>query len=267
MHQQAKERIERAIAQVSAEFPFPGYMVPEISFGHGKYSNIAATVERYLQPGARILDFGCGPCDVTAVLQCLGYSCAGTDDLNDVWHQETENLAKIKSFIEATGIDFKIASESGLPFQPGSFDMVMLNDVLEHLHDSPRELLNGLLELLSPRGILFITVPNAVNVRKRLAVLRGQTNLPPFASYFWYQGRWRGHIREYVRSDLVQLAEFLGLEILEIRGCDHMLDKVPPVLLRPYLLLTKYFDSLKDSWLLVARKKEDWRPAAELAKS
>jgi len=48
MHQQAKERIERAIAQVSAEFPFPGYMVPEISFGHGKYSNIAATVERYL---------------------------------------------------------------------------------------------------------------------------------------------------------------------------------------------------------------------------
>jgi SAM-dependent methyltransferase len=266
MHQQAKDRINQAIAQVTNDFPFPGYMIPEIVFGHGKYSNIAATAERYLQPGSRILDFGCGPCDVTAVLQHLDYKCSGTDDLNDIWHQEPENLAKIKSFIEASKIDFAIASESKLPFQPGSFDMVMLNDVLEHLHDSPRELLNRLLELLSPRGLLLITVPNAVNVRKRLAVLCGKTNLPPFSSYFWYQGQWRGHIREYVRSDLIQLAEFLDLEILELRGCDHMLDKVPPILLRPYLLLTRYFDSLKDSWLLVARKKEGWRPAAEPAK-
>jgi hypothetical protein len=34
-----------------------------------------------------------------------------------------------------------------LPFDKCSFDMIMLHDVLEHLHDSPRDLLNDLFEL------------------------------------------------------------------------------------------------------------------------
>ena len=70
--------------------------------------------------------------------------------------------------------------------------MVMLNHVVEHLHDFPRDLLNDLLTLVKPSGLLFITVPNAGNVRKRLDLLRGKTNLPPYEGYYWYPGRWRG---------------------------------------------------------------------------
>ena len=52
--------------------------------------------------------------------------------------------------------------------QKKEFDMIMLNDIIEHLHESPKELLLSLLALLKDDGILFITVPNAGNIKKRL---------------------------------------------------------------------------------------------------
>jgi len=254
-----------AMARVAKEFPFPGDVRSDPVYYHGKYSSIAETVLKYVSIGGRILDFGCGPCDKTAVLQHLGYVCSGCDDLNDDWHQIPENRQKILNFINHSGIDFKTVNDASLPFSKHSFEMVMLHDVLEHLHESPRELLNSLLEKVVPGGLLFITVPNAVNIRKRLAVLLGKTNMPPFSSFFWYPGFWRGHVREYVKSDLAQLAEFLGLDVLELRGCDHMLDRVPAVFRRFYLILTSVFHGWKDTWLLVARKKPDWKPIQPLS--
>jgi len=47
-----------------------------------------------------------------------------------------------------------------VPTEAESYDLVMLNDVIEHLHDSPRELLNDLIILIKPGGYLLITVPN-----------------------------------------------------------------------------------------------------------
>ena len=44
------------------------------------YQSIAANCIRLLTPGARILDFGAGPCDSTAVLARMGYSCTAVDD-------------------------------------------------------------------------------------------------------------------------------------------------------------------------------------------
>ena len=52
------------------------------------------------------------------------------------------------------GIDF---SREFVPPAAGTYDMVMLNDVLEHIHDSPCELLNSLVNGLKTDGLLFIT--------------------------------------------------------------------------------------------------------------
>ena len=250
-------KVDVAIKRTIEEFPFEGYMLPEGTV-KGAYSNIANIALRYLQPGSKILDFGCGPCDKTAVLQLLGFHCSAYDDLEDDWHKIPGNREKILSFASKCGIDFKQANAGMLPFDKNSFDMIMLHDVLEHLHDSPRDLLNDLLELAKPNGLLFVTVPNAVNIRKRIDVLFGRTNLPRFEGYYWYPGSWRGHIREYVRNDLVTLFEYLNLEVLELRGCDHMLQKLPSSIRPAYLLVTNIFRGWKDSWLLVARKRQGW---------
>jgi len=246
--------VGEAIETVRRTFPFDGYAATQ----EDAYRSIAAAVTGHLPPGGRILDFGSGPCDKTAVLSLLGYCCAASDDLGDDWHAAPGHQEKIQAFAAGAGVDFRRAGPGGLPFQRERFDMVMLNDVLEHLHDSPRELLNDLLGLLGPGGLLLVTVPNAVAVRKRLDVLRGRTNLPPFAAYYWSQGAWRGHVREYARDDLVRLAEFQGLEVVSLRGCDHMLHRVPRALRPAYQAATAPFQGLKDSWLLVARKPAGW---------
>ena len=186
--------IASAIRQLRAQFPFNNYLA-EDDGKNGPYSNIAATVKKILPTGSRILDFGAGACDKTAILQLLGYQCSACDDLQDDWHKLPGNSEKITSFASGVGIDFKLLGGSSLPFSKAEFSMVMLHDVLEHLHDSPCYLLNKIVELIAPGGFLFITVPNAVNIRKRLDVLRGRSNLPDFAGYYWYPGAWRGHIR------------------------------------------------------------------------
>lgn len=249
---------KEAIELVSGKFPFEGYMTRDGK--KGEYLNIANTVLRHLSPRSKILDFGCGPCDKTAILQTMGFECSGYDDLQDIWHVMPGNRERILSFTKETGIDLRLADGGQLPFEKGVFDMIMSHDVLEHLHNSPRDLVNDLLELATPAGLLFLTIPNAVNVRKRIAVLFGKTNLPRFESYYWYPGSWRGHVREYVRDDLVKLAEYLNLDILELRACDHMLQRLPVSIRSTYLLVTSVFQDWKDAWLLVARKRPGWMP-------
>jgi SAM-dependent methyltransferase len=248
---------EEAIELAIERFPFGGYMVPE-GVRKGAYSTIAHTALRYLTPGSTVLDFGCGPCDKTVILQFLGLECTGLDDLQDYWHKLPGNREKILRFAQDCGVDLRLANGGELPFEKHRFDMIMLHDVLEHLHDSPRDLLNDLLELARPEGLLFVTVPNAGNIRKRLDLLRGRTNLPRFEGYYWYPGSWRGHIREYVRDDLVKLCEYLDLDVLELRGCDHMLQKLPTTVRPLYLFVTRLFPGWKDSWLLVAKKRKGW---------
>jgi SAM-dependent methyltransferase len=248
-----------ALEAVMRLFPFPGY-IPEPVLGRSGHLDLADTVLKYLPTNASILDFGSGPCDKTAVLQRLGYRCSAWDDLQDDWHKLPGNTEKIVDFSRQSGVDLHIARGGAWPFQPDSFDMVVVHHVLEHLHSSPRELLNDLLGLCKPGGFLLAAVPNAVNLRKRLHVLFGRTNYPQYPLYYWYPGPWRGHIREYVRDDLRLLAEFLGLETKELRGADHMLYRLPGLGARPYLWMTDVFDGLKDSWTLVAKKPIDWQP-------
>lgn len=215
------------------------------------------------------MDFGAGPCDKTAVLQMLGYRCSAYDDFNDEWHLGENYLDRIRTFATGVGIDLRSADD-GAPcsqFEASRFDMVMLHDVLEHLHDSPRDLLIELLQLVKARGLLYVRVPNAVNVRKRWDVLRGRTNLPAFSSYFWSTGPWRGHVREYTKGDLTDLARYMGLEVLELGSCHHMLRKVPSYARTPYLAATRAIPGWRDSWQLVARKPTSWGPAHETSPS
>lgn len=252
--------IEQAIKQVESRFPFENYLEHQAD---GQYS-VAETILRHLPAGATILDFGSGPCDRTAVAQVLGYKCSAADDLNDEWHRAGGNREKIIAFAKQEGINFELTAGNQLPFSGETFDMVMLHDVLEHLHDSPRDLLNDLLTLLKPGGLLFVTVPSAVNIRKRLDVLRGKTNLPNYEAYYWSPGPWRGHVREYTRGDLQMLAAFLALEVVELKNCHHMLHRLSPRLRPIYRAVTALFPGWSDSLSLVARKPMNWQPRKTL---
>ena len=256
---QSDAELDNAVARVTSAFPFPGYFDPALR-GH---FTIAQTVRQFLEPGSQILDFGAGPADKTAVLAALGYRCTAIDDLQDEWHKRGAARQRILDFAENMGIEY-IPLDGGTLPDTGKFDMVMLHDVLEHLHDSPRDLLISLLERVRDGGYLFVTVPNHVNLRKRINVLRGQTSHPPYELYYWYPGSWRGHVREYTEGDCVALAKALGLRLREVRGTHHMLSRVPARFRRAYLAVSRLIPSTRDTWSMVAQKPPGWVAKPEL---
>ena len=155
-----------------------------------------------------------------------------------------------------------------LPTEIGSLDSEDPSNfiaVIEHLHDSPRDLLNDLLECVRTEGYLYITVPSAVNIRKRLSVLRGQTNYPPFDTFYWHPGPWRGHVREYTRGDLQRLASFLGLSVVELHSYHKMLSRIPRAARWVYRWVTAACTGWRDSWLLIAKKNPNWQPRKALS--
>ncbi len=259
MMQLSQTELKAAADEVVKRFPFPGYFDPFLN-GH---LSVAQTVTRYLAPGSRLLDFGAGPADKTAIFAALGYKCTAVDDFGDGWHTRGDARQMILNFAEDMGIEYITLDTDELP-DTQEFDMVMLHHIIEHLHDSPRELLNGLLERVRERGYLYITVPNHVNLRKRLAVLRGKTSHCKYETFYWNPGKWRGHVREYTREDCTALARALGLEVVELRGVHHMLEKVPRRLLRIYLAASQLAPSTRDTWSMVALKPVGWTPKTQL---
>jgi SAM-dependent methyltransferase len=241
-------------------FPFENYVEDEEHSGGDAYQTVFSIATQYLPKKSNVLDFGSGPCDKTAVVALLGHNCIAVDDMQDEWHKDSDNNRKILEFCKKIGIERINPLESDISSLDVALDMIMLNDVIEHLHESPKDILLSLLDLLKDDGILFISVPNAGNIKKRLNLLMGGTNLPPFESYYWYPGLWRGHIREYVYNDLIKLSNFLDLDIELIYGCDHILKNIPTGLFPLYKFVTRFFPKWKDTWVLVARKKPDWSP-------
>lgn len=247
----SSDAVASALAELRARFPINDY-IPEDAAPHRTVGRIVST---YLKPGGKVYDFGAGACDKTAVAQLLGMQCTAYDDLMDNWYRRDRYADRIIEFAQSLGIEF--AREFHPPSE-GSLDMVMLNDVLEHLHDSPRNILNALVRSLREHALLFVSVPNLANLRKRLALLRGRTNLPRFDLYYWYEGPWRGPVREYVMDDLIRLTTNLGLEIVELTTADHMLGNLPPSVRRVYRSVIRLAPKLRDTWVLVASKPSGW---------
>lgn len=104
-------------------------------------------------PGAQsILDVGAGPGGVGKVLRNRGFGgrIVAIEPVAERIAPNAENYSEIHTcYIE----DFRTDQR---------FDVIMLADVLEHLHD-PWLALKSLRHLLSPAGILLVQVPNVMH--------------------------------------------------------------------------------------------------------
>ena len=104
-------------------------------------------IQRYLEPGARVLDAGCGRylkfCrEFSPVAHVVGI------DLERTF--ETDN----------TRIPYAVRGDLGaLPFPSGYFDMVISRSVVEHLEDPPR-VFREFVRVLRPGGKVIVLTPN-----------------------------------------------------------------------------------------------------------
>jgi SAM-dependent methyltransferase len=91
------------------------------------------------------------------------------------------------------------------------FDLILLAEVIEHLHVPPSHTFRMLRSLLRPGGMLLIQTPNPINLARRLALLGGKS---PF-EIIRDDATNPGHYCEYTVENLIYLATSAGMEIID----------------------------------------------------
>jgi SAM-dependent methyltransferase len=105
-----------------------------------------------------VLDVSCKRGDLLRLLAARGFKVRGTN-------YESEPAA-----IDGIPIDGGVDLTDGLPFPDGSFDLVFLTEVIEHLENHKAAIFN-LARVAKPGGRLIITTPNIMRLDSRLAFL------------------------------------------------------------------------------------------------
>lgn len=120
--------------------------------------------DKYFKPTDTVLDFGCGPGDITFEIARKTQEVYGIDyseGMVEAAHQKAkeQNLENVK-FLKTDLFDGS--------FQNNSFDVITAFNVLHYIHDK-NELYKKIYELLKPQG-LFIS--STACLRERLSPLR-----------------------------------------------------------------------------------------------
>lgn len=154
--------------------------------------------------GKKVLDVGCWTGEVGRILTERGCTVTGIE-----LDREAASLAeKVLEKVIVADLDATPLTEL---VEPGSFDVVIFADVLEHL-TNPRAALEQARDLLTPDGRVVISIPNVTHGSVRLAL---------------FQGRWqttdtglldRTHIKFYSREGLLALFAEAGYAVEDLRG-------------------------------------------------
>src|SRR5437879_5732331 len=123
--------------------------------------------------GGSLVDLGGGVSPANGFLSELGMHVTVIDLLNEYYPFSTVNstVTKEVEYLAKMGVKFVEADLTSVDlrslFDRGSIDVVASYHTIEHLHHSPKVLLESALDILKPGGMLVIEVPNAANLIKR----------------------------------------------------------------------------------------------------
>ncbi len=133
-----------------------------------------------IEKGQKVLDIGCGDGLLLSALAKKGVIGSGVD-------VSEEGARKCRE----KGLDVSVVDISAgmLPFKDGSFDVVTILDVLEHVY-APEELLKEAVRV--SKKYIIISVPNFNSLPARLQVLLGkvpENNRPNKGHLYWFNER------------------------------------------------------------------------------
>jgi 2-polyprenyl-3-methyl-5-hydroxy-6-metoxy-1,4-benzoquinol methylase len=208
---------ENILAQVAQECKErPVDLIGELSYGMymlPAYAAILLDVDQALGGGGkRILDIGAFSGWLSFALAKLGYSIVAHD---------------IPEFLSGTSLQRRFAElgvgtvavnlrDDRIPLDDGSFDCVLMCEVLEHLNFNPLPVLAELNRLMRPDGLLYVTTPNAGGLIPRVKLAMGRSirfEIGDFLRQFDVRDNMTVglHWREYTGAELRELLSISGL--------------------------------------------------------
>lgn len=169
----------------------------------------------------RVLDIGCGGGLVSERMAALGYPVTGVD-------LSAGSIETARRHAAATGVtvDYQVGSAYELPKADGSVDLVVISDVLEHLHDLPVAVAE-IARVLRPGGIVVFDTINRTVASWLKAIVLSEKILKII-----YPGthNWKMFIRP---DELRAVFAGHGLTLTEIKGLEPV---APPHKLVPATL-------------------------------
>jgi len=173
--------------------------------------SLYGSIDRYsiiahaLKGRKRVLDIGAGNGLLLSILHELGHECYALDWTDAHQNQNPEIFFK-------KGIVFKecFVEIDTFPFEDNFFDAVTCCQVLEHFTHSHLHAVKEMNRILKPGGIVELDVPNAVDLRNRLRVLRGRHITWDYERDYLYKEpiKYKGHSffdrhnREFTKDEL-----------------------------------------------------------------
>jgi 2-polyprenyl-3-methyl-5-hydroxy-6-metoxy-1,4-benzoquinol methylase len=147
----------------------------------------------------RLLDVGCNMGMLLRLARERGWEAVGVEPSPALHRIATEQL----------GLEVHNCFVQAIPdSEHGSFDVVALSDVLEHV-TAPRALLGHVAQLLTPGGLLYIKVPNARwSLLKQRLPTRGGGSRGAWDSY--------EHVVHYTEPTLRAMLQTEGFESLRV---------------------------------------------------
>jgi methionine biosynthesis protein MetW len=197
------------------------------AFGNGAIADHAL---RLLPPGGRVLDVGCASGGLLALLRPRAGHLAGLE----LSPTAAEAAAQVGDHVICGALE-----DPQLAFDAGSFDLVVLADVLEHLAD-PAAGLARAIAWCRPGGAVLVSVPNVAHWLARLTLLRGRWPQRDSGTFD------AGHLRWFTRDSLRVLLTGAGLR-------DVQLDAIVPAL-RNHVRPARLAQRAEPAWQALGRR-------------
>ncbi len=102
------------------------------------------------------------------------------------------------------------------PFEDGSFDLVVCDAVIEHLHGIHKALFEEVRRVLAPGGMFVFTTPNLASLLKRVRFLFGRSPMWDFKDYVDSGLQFTGHVREFTVGECRSLLSWTGFDPLKV---------------------------------------------------
>lgn len=232
-------KIDAAIDEIAAHYP--DELSDHLKANHGRIKWQIQEITKHARADATLLDLGAGIVPFMPVCKMLGYDAIIADDYGDDYYRD-KGLATVLDHFHSIGVRVVEQDIFDKDFVDNfdKLDVVTAHDTMEHWHNSPKELFHGLWSKLSPDGLLWVGVPNCVNLRKRLTTPLGRAKWSSMAD--WYETPvFRGHVREPDVDDLQYIARDLGAARTDIVGRNWIGYRHPSPLVRK---VTPFADKL-----------------------